>query len=44
MKNLPGLVSEIIRDGVEFTLYRRRQYGKPSPVLVAAVTANQPCP
>jgi hypothetical protein len=40
MKNLPGLVSEAIRDGAEFTLYSRRQYGKPSPVPLLAVTAK----
>lgn len=44
MRNHPGLVLEAIRDGVEFTLYRRRQSGRPSPVLVAAVAAKQPSP
>jgi PAS domain S-box-containing protein len=37
-------VLEPIRDGAEFTLYRGRQHGKPSPVLVVAPTAEQPSP
>jgi hypothetical protein len=40
----PGLVSEAIRDGAEFTLYLGRRYGKPAPVLVVPLTAEQPCP
>ena len=39
-----GLVSEAIRDGAEFTLYRRRRHGKPAPVLVVPLTAEQPSP
>ncbi|QNI30488.1 sigma 54-interacting transcriptional regulator [Alloacidobacterium dinghuense] len=35
---------EPIRDGAEFTLYRARQHGNPSPVLVVAPTAEQPLP
>jgi hypothetical protein len=35
---------EPIRDGAEFTLYRARQRGNPSPVLVVAPTAEQPFP
>src|ERR1700733_12805777 len=33
-----------IRNGPEFTLYRGRQNGNPSPVLVVAPTAEQPLP
>jgi serine/threonine protein kinase len=39
-----GYVLEPIRKGVDFTLYRGRQYGNPSPVLVVALTAEQPSP
>ncbi len=35
---------ETIRDGPEFMLYRARQRGNPSPVLVVAATAEQPLP
>src|SRR5271166_2220720 len=37
-------VLEPIRDGAEFTLYRGRQRGNPSPLLVVAPTAEQPLP
>jgi PAS domain S-box-containing protein len=37
-------VLEPIRDRAEFTLYRARQHGTPSPVLVVAPTAEQPLP
>ena len=37
-------VLERIRDGAEFTLYRARQRGNPSPVLVVAPAAEQPLP
>jgi len=37
-------VLEPIRDSAEFTLYRGRQHGNPSPVLVVAPTAEQPSP
>src|SRR5580693_555454 len=33
-----------IRNGPEFTLYRGRQRGNPSPVLILAPTAEQPLP
>jgi PAS domain S-box-containing protein len=33
-----------LREGSEFTLYRARQHGNPSPVLVVALTAEQPSP
>jgi predicted ATPase/signal transduction histidine kinase len=33
-----------IREGAEFTLYRGRQRGNPSPVLVVAPAAGQPLP
>jgi len=35
---------EAIREGAEFTLYRARQHGNPSPVLVVTATAEQPLP
>jgi len=35
---------EAIREGSEFTFYRARQHGNPSPVLVVAATAGQPLP
>jgi hypothetical protein len=37
-------VLEPIREGAEFTIYRSRQHGNPSPVLVVAATAEQPLP
>src|SRR5579862_6431416 len=37
-------VLEPIRDSAEFTLYRGRQHGSPSPVLIVAPTAEQPLP
>src|SRR6202051_471476 len=39
-----GYVLEPIRKGVDFTLYRGQQHGNPSPVLVVALTAEQPSP
>jgi len=39
-----GYVLEPIRKGVDFTLYGGRQHGNPSPVLVVALTAEQPSP
>ena len=35
---------EPIREGADFTLYRGRQHGNPSPVLVIALSAEQPSP
>ena len=37
-------VLEPIRGGPEFTLYRARQHGNPTPVLMVAPTAEQPLP
>src|SRR5580658_3313905 len=37
-------VLEPIRDSAEFTLYRARQRGNPSPLLVVAAAAEQPLP
>jgi hypothetical protein len=31
-----------IREGADFTLYRGREHGKPSPVLAIAASAKQP--
>ena len=39
-----GYVLELLREGADFTLYRGRQHGNPSPVLVVALTAEQPSP
>jgi predicted ATPase len=37
-------VLEPLREGADFTLYRGRQRGNPSPVLMVAVTAEPPSP
>ena len=37
-------VLEPIREGADFTLYRGRQSGNPSPVLAVALAAEQPSP
>src|ERR1700733_13637123 len=37
-------VLEPIRESAEFTLYRARKLGNPSPVLVVTATAEQPLP
>src|SRR3981081_4124460 len=37
-------VLEPIREGADFTLYRGRQHGNPSPVLAVALAAEQPSP
>jgi serine/threonine protein kinase len=39
-----GYVLKPLRGGADFTLYRGRQHGNPSPVLVVALTAEQPSP
>jgi hypothetical protein len=39
-----GYVLEPLREGVDFTLYRGRQHGNPSPVLAIALSAEQPSP
>jgi predicted ATPase/GAF domain-containing protein len=41
---LSGYVLEPIRHGADFTLYRGRQHGNPSPVLAVALAAEQPSP
>src|SRR5229473_3018612 len=41
---LSGYVLEPIREGADFTLYRGRQHGNPSPVLALALAAEQPSP
>ena len=40
----PEFLLEAIGEGAEFTLYRARQHGNPSPILVVAPTAEQPLP
>src|SRR5258708_5633896 len=37
-------VLEPLREGADFTLYRGRQHGNPSPVLAVALAAEQPSP
>src|SRR5260221_433537 len=44
MTELSGYVLETLRKGAEFILYRGRQRGNPSPVLVLAPIAEQPAP
>ena len=39
-----GYVLEPLREGPDFTLYRGRQCGNPSPVLAVALVAEQPSP
>ena len=39
-----GYVLETLREGAEFTHYRGRQHGRPTPVLVVALNAEQPSP
>src|SRR6266851_2356884 len=41
---LADYVLEPLREGGEFTLYRGRQHGNTSPVLVIALSAEQPSP
>ena len=40
----PKFLLDTIREGAEFTLYRAREHGNSSPVLVVAPTAEQPLP
>ena len=44
MTECSGYVLEILREDREFTLYRGRQHGNPSPVLVVALAAERPSP
>jgi len=37
-----GYMLDPLREGPDFTLYRGRQHGNPYPVLVVALTAEQP--
>ena len=37
-----GHVLVPLREGADFTLYRGRQHGNPSPILVVALTREQP--
>jgi hypothetical protein len=39
-----GYVLEPLREGTDFTLYRGRQRGNPSPVLAIGASADQPSP
>jgi PAS domain S-box-containing protein len=41
---LPGYVLELLRESADFSLYRGRQHGNPSPILVIALSADQPSP
>ncbi len=40
----PGYVLELLRESEDFTLYRGRQHGNPSPVLAISLSAEQPSP
>ena len=40
----PELLLDAIHEGAEFTLYRARENGNPSPILVVASTTEQPLP
>src|SRR3954452_24364346 len=44
MAAISEYVLEPIRNSAEFTLYRARQHGNPSPLLVLAPAAEQPLP
>ena len=37
-----GYVLEPLRDGADFTLYRGRQHGAPSPVLAVGLATERP--
>lgn len=39
-----GYMLEPLREGVDFTLYRGRQHGNPSPVLAVGLPAERPSP
>src|SRR5260370_34331729 len=39
-----GYVLEPLREGADFTLYRGRHHGNPSPVLAIALSAEHPSP
>ncbi len=44
MTELSAYVLEPIREGPDFTLYRGRQHGNPSPVLAVTLAAEDPSP
>src|SRR6195256_6189705 len=44
MIELSAYVLEPIREGPDFTLYRGRQHGNPSPVLAVILAADEPSP
>src|SRR3954453_8709244 len=44
MAELSGYMLEPLREDTDFTLYRGRQDGNPSPVLVLALTTVHPSP
>src|SRR5882724_5922229 len=44
MTDPSGYVLEPLREGPDFILYRGRQPGNPSPVLVVALAADRPSP
>ncbi len=35
---------EPLREGADFTLYRGREFGNPTPILALAVAAERPSP
>src|ERR1700693_5911108 len=44
MTDPSGYALEPLREGADFTLYRGRPHGNPSPVLAIALSAEQPSP
>ena len=44
MSEPSGYTLELLREGPDFTLYRGWRHGNSSPVLVVALTAEQPSP
>jgi hypothetical protein len=44
MTERSGYMLEMLRESGEFTLYRGRQRGNPSPVLAVALAAERPSP
>src|SRR5882762_6947722 len=44
MTEVSAYVLEPIREGPDFTLYRSRQHGNPSPVLAVALATEHPSP
>lgn len=41
---LSGFVPNLVREGTDFTLYRGRRHGNPSPLLAAGLATEQSSP